>query len=300
MALLLAAAACGRVDFEPVSDGSETQPALHCDWSAGVPTHGASLHRTELSNGPNGEYEDDPILARDDPHRIYFGRFVASGEESQWTAYRTTLEGPFDEPERVTGFVKDGFGGEALFVAGDGITSFATLSEVALPTSDYDLYELLRESATSFARSRRLDELDTAEPEYDPWLTRNGTEIWFTRSVGGVGQVWRARRSSIPGSPWLSPAPVPGFPDQSSSATLTDDGLTVFITVQPGVGDIYYATRASELDEFGSLSRLLLSTDGAVPQYEPIIRGDGCELFYIVATGMTGTEWEPYSVSFTP
>lgn len=61
--------------------------------------------------------------------------------------------------------------------------------------NDYDLWEAHRTSVMMpFGMPRRITELATTGYEGDPWVSRDGRHMFFTRLAGGLKTIWEASR----------------------------------------------------------------------------------------------------------
>jgi Tol biopolymer transport system component len=128
----------------------------------------------------------------------------------------------------------------------------------------------------------------TLEEAVDFYEDEDGREVMiFTRRQGAVGKIYQ----SVDGG---TPSLVQGGPHSSASdarASVTNDGLTIFWdstrTGTLGGPDIYYATRSSTSDPFGTAIHL---PNLSSPAFEarPYISKDGT--FLTFSSGRTGSE----------
>lgn len=168
---------------------------------------------------------------------------------------------------------------------------------------------------------------DRADSAYDLYVTRRGPKGWsapvnlgpninvqgmldeaadiYEDEDGNEVMVFSRRPPSGPGGRIYQsvnggPAsPVQGGPYSTTSGvgdnrpSVTHDGLTIFwdSTRSGGLGgpDLYYATRASTSDPFGSAQHLAQLSSNA-PDLRPYISWDGTFLTFASAR-MPGTEW---------
>ncbi len=155
----------------------------------------------------------------------------------------------------------------------------------------YDLY-VSRFGAEGWSDPERLgggvNANGTLEEAVDFYDDEDGREVMiFTRRQGAAGKIYQ----TVDGG---TPSLVQGGPHSSASdlrASVTKDGLTIFwdSTRSGGLGgpDIYYATRSSTSDPFGSAVHLPQLSSPAF-EARPYISKDGT--FLTFSSGRTGSE----------
>jgi hypothetical protein len=149
-----------------------------------------------------------------------------------------------------------------------------------------------RKNATGFAAPEPITALnDNTLPEYQPFLTFDGSELWFTRELSGIPRIMRApvvgggfgdasivRELTSGGREWLP--------------TLSADGLTIYFasTRAGGLGDydIWVATRGSKTGTFGE-PRPVTELNGPFRDAPGYLSTDGCRLYFDARRVETGT-----------
>ena len=79
-------------------------------------------------------------------------------------------------------------------ITGDGLT--IVFASNRLNTNDFDIYYSHRTDPTSvFPLPTRIPELVTSAVETDPWISNDGTVIYFVRGVGAGRKIFRSQRN---------------------------------------------------------------------------------------------------------
>lgn len=277
---LVVLCACGRIDFDARTDAKDGTSA-RCDWTAG-PTFGPITRHSTLDSL---EYEYDPILVRGDPLTIYLG---AGDPQDIYTATRPSVDAPFGARTPVAELNTPATD-TALAVDTSGVGYM-----IRGTTPGINLVEVQRVNGT-FSVVRELTELDGGTNEYDPWVSPDGLELWFTEDTGdqNIFVATRATTSDL----WGNPLPfVHNTATIEGNATLTADRLVVVWTlVEPGSIHMRYATRASINDPWGAPQTFPFA---ATQETEPSLRDDGCELFFCTAPA-SNAQWDTASVTIT-
>lgn len=134
-----------------------------------------------------------------------------------------------------------------------------------------------------------LDELAIGVPEFAPWLSGDGREIYWTTQAG-PGQemwVWSARRKG-PGSPFEGVRRL----FSGGSPTLTGDGLTMICIDR--ANQLHVASRASADAQFGEPAPIGSLRREGVRCRMPCLTGDGLTL-YFERSEAPGKPWEFWS-----
>jgi hypothetical protein len=285
---LALAAACGRIDFDPLADGSAGDSApRRCNWVGGPNLHDERW-RDDLSTP---DQDSDPFLVRGDPLAITLTRVEVGRGYDLFIASRPTLAAPFDPPTLVAELSTTG-NELALQLDAAGHGYFIKQSG-----ADTDLFEVQRVDGT-LQIVRPLDEINDLMRQYDPHGTADGLAFWFATQTATADQDILIAHRSDQFSMWGG---VESFaynsPNGDAGATLTDDQLVVVWTSREATGtnnDIYYSTRPSLEDPFSAPQKLSLVPD--LHEIEPSIRGDGCELLFSRASALGDQNWDIYSV----
>jgi len=287
-------AGCGRVGFTPLDDAlvdgmsALDAPAVRCDWSGGPQFIGSPIRRDELSSVAS---DLDPFLDPDDPLTIYLSSDRASaGNDDVYVARRPSLGAAFDPPVAVPGL------DTAVSESGLSISSGGMRGYVSRAT---DLFEVRRPSPTApFEIVRALDEINAGDLQFDPVESPDRRSLTYTSGPTGELDIYTATRTADT-EPFGSPVSfVHNGPSNDSGATFTADRLIMAWAAPVGNDyDLFYATRARIEDPFGP-AQLLLSTVNT--DFEPHLRGDGCELFFVQLPDAGSTQSDIYSIGIAP
>jgi Tol biopolymer transport system component len=139
-------------------------------------------------------------------------------------------------------------------------------------------------------KAEPLTELNTNDWEFLPYITRDGSELYFSRraqsTADGSPQPVDLYYASLKGDKFIDPKAVAAVNTPASSErapVLSSDGLHLyFASDRPGGNgllDIYVAHRARRDDSFGPTEAVaeLNSTDAESPGW---ISPDNCELYF--------------------
>jgi hypothetical protein len=153
----------------------------------------------------------------------------------------------------------------------------------------YQLWESTRsDPGSDFGSAAQTNELnlDVAGNQYDPWLGSDGNTIFFAPSPQpGVQQIASASRphGGVFGSASVVAALEDAAVDSDCDPTLTLDKLVILFSSSraSGVGqsDLYYATRATGSDAFGS-AELVPDVNTITSEADAHLTADGCRLYF--------------------
>jgi hypothetical protein len=168
-------------------------------------------------------------------------------------------------------------------ISPDGLTLFFA-SYRAVGLGDNDIYQATRTSPTgSFGDTRLALNVNSSASEVQPYVTRDGTTLYFVRTGMGSGDtVFRAVGSVTRG--FTNPAAVAELhgPTNDSDPVVSADGLTVFWATDrpPGLGDldIWQAHRASLAEAFTGLAPVT-SVNSPAFDSPSDVSVDGCRLY---------------------
>jgi Tol biopolymer transport system component len=105
-------------------------------------------------------------------------------------AARIDAEGPFEGPRPLPELVFPEESTVDAFLTDDGLTLFYVSGPAFGPA---DLYVAARRStADPFEHHVALDELNSASDERDPWLSPDGTELYFASDRSGHYDIYVA------------------------------------------------------------------------------------------------------------
>jgi Tol biopolymer transport system component len=155
-----------------------------------------------------------------------------------------------------------------------------------------DLFVSRRTGNTTFGPPFPIGELniDTVA-EYQPFLTFDGTELWFSREEAGFARIMR---SAAGDGGYGKPAIVPELASsgQDWEPTLSADGLTIyFSSTRPGGRgdfDIWVAKRTTRTGTFGD-PKPVVELNGPNRDVPGFLSTDGCRLYFDARRGDAGT-----------
>jgi hypothetical protein len=147
-----------------------------------------------------------------------------------------------------------------------------------------DLYHTTR-TATSqpFGAAVALSDLNTSVADAYPFISPDGTTLYFTSSrglTGDIGDIWRAVRPDR-STPFAAPQKLAGVNSSQGdfAFSIRADGLAGYLcSYRPG-GTIYETTRASTAVDFGMPAPIpeVVSSDFDTG---PSVTADGSELYF--------------------
>jgi hypothetical protein len=190
---------------------------------------------------------------------------------------------------------------DGAFGAASASTLFTDLEPVAsyfLRDDDLERFVARGEPADLFVQRRArvsdpwspLAPLDAAEPintaanEWDPFLSLDGLTLWLQRESMVEIRLFRTRRASL-GSPFgsLEAIDVSAAGANPGSPSLPADGRAV---VFANADEIWFAP----IDASGGVGppSVLVPDPDRVFEFEPLVRPDGCELFWVREDAVSG------------
>jgi Tol biopolymer transport system component len=233
-----------------------------------------------LVEGVASSAEDASMRLSPDEKTAYF--FSArSGTKLLYTANRASATAAFGNVAILANVNTDNQYNPAI--TADGLTLFFA-SYRAGGVGDNDIYQATRSSLTGdFSQTRLAPNVNTSASEVQPYVTRDGTTMYFVRTIPGAGDtVFSAVGSATRG--FTNPAAVPELdgPTNDSDPVLSADGLTVFwSTDRPGGQgdlDVWDAHRTSLTEPFSDLAPVS-SVNSTAFDSPSDISSDGCRLY---------------------
>jgi hypothetical protein len=232
-----------------------------------------------LVEGVASAAEDASMRLSPDELSAYF--FSArSGNLLLYTASRVSVISRF---ENVTVLANVNAGNQYNpTIAADGLTLFFA-SFRAGGAGDNDIFQATRGSTTAdFTNPRLAANVNTAASEVQPYVTHDGTTMYFTRRVAFRSTVFRAIGSVSGG--FTSPSAVTEIagPTNDVDPVQSADGLTLFWgSDRPGGQgdlDVWQAQRTSVAMPFGALAPVA-SVNTAGLDAPSDVSEDGCRLY---------------------
>lgn len=268
-------------DLAGVCVGAEPDAPPPCD-----PTKpfGAAV----LVEGLASSVEDASLRMSPDEKTAYF--FSArSGAKLLFTATRPRVTAAFSN---VSVLANVNMGDQYNpTISADGLTLFFA-SYRSNGIGDNDIYQATRANiANDFNNIRVTPNVNTAASEVQPYLTRDGTTLYFVRATAAAQAVFRAMGSATVG--FANPSIVSELhgPTNDTDPVLSADGLTMFWgSDRPGgMGDVdvWQAQRTTPSGVFGQFVPIT-SVNTAGFDSPSDISADGCRLYITSTRGRTG------------
>jgi hypothetical protein len=285
--IIVIAAGCGRVGFDPIDGARAIDACSFGPFSAPVRLD-ASLQSVA------DDWFPTPVL---DGRQLYFYSYrPPSAGADLWVVPLATPTLPASAPRIVAELAtsEDERGPTLTRDALDIVYGSHAVASGQLP----DLMSARwNAAATSWDPPSPISELNTIESEDTPWLSEDGLRLFFASSRPGVFgflDLYEATRSDRT-SPWEAPRHVQELSTtlNDSTPTTSSDGLVIFFGSSrvggPGGMDVYTAKRpaldqpfgaaevvtelSSTRDEYG----LRLSSDGRTMylNYDTLTNGGG-------------------------
>jgi len=168
-------------------------------------------------------------------------------------------------------------------VTSDGLTLFFA-SYRTTGVGDNDIYQATRTALTAdFTDTRLTPNVNSSASEVQPYVTRDGTTMYFVRTAPATGDtVFRALGSVTRG--FTNPIPVAELdgPTNDADPVLSSDGLTLFWATDRlgGMGDldIWQASRPDTASAFGDLVPVS-SVNSPAFDSPSDVSVDGCRLY---------------------
>ncbi len=142
------------------------------------------------ASGINSSLNDrSPFLSRD--ALTFLFATDRNGDFDIFLANRTSTTSTFSNPMPMTAINMAGAADENPFLSNDKLTLYFNSSR----SGNHDLYQATRSDVTQpFGAPVPISDLNTSGDESDPWVSRDGTHIYFTRIVGGQPILMEATR----------------------------------------------------------------------------------------------------------
>ena len=192
-----------------------------------------------------------------------------------FVASRPRLDAPFG-PATPDMSLLAGLGPvESYYVRDDDLERFIARDVAGMAS---DLFVQRRSSVRDpWSPLEPLASINTAASEWDPFLSPDRLTLWLQRQSASEITVFRMRRPRD-GAAFgaLEPIDLSSAGDDPGTPTLVADGSAVVFSADDR---IWYAP-VNGADTVGSPLELIGAEPG-VNQFEPFIRPDGCEVFWV-------------------
>jgi len=244
MLLPVLAAACGRgreILGTTLDDGGAVPPAT-------APRFTTPALVTALSD-PDA-IDEDPTFTGD-MLELYF-MSTRAGTKDLWTSQRTGADQPWGTPSRVPELSSSNdewcpaisLDGLRLWFASDRSTPGRA-----------QLWQATRTARTAtWGMPAPIAELGSPSADFAPALDATETLLAFSSNRGGDYDLYQSARSAAE-APWGAPQPIEGIasPSDEYDPFVALGGLILFFTsMRSGGGDIYWASRQSVAEPFGT------------------------------------------------
>jgi len=237
-----------------------------------------------LVGGLAASTEDASLRLSPDENTAYF--FSArSGKKLLYTAHRSSANAAFTNVEVLANVnTSDQYNPT---ITADGLTLFFAAYRDA--TNNNDIFQASRsESTGDFTNPHVAPNVNTTASEVQPYITRDGTTMYFVRTVAAAQTVLRAVGSVTAG--FANPGVVAELdgPTNDSDPVLSADGLTLYWgSDRPGgLGDVdvWQIQRPSTTEPFGAPAPIE-SVNTAGFDAPSDVSADGCRLYLTSTRG---------------
>lgn len=200
-------------------------PASHGDDKDG------RLKPTNLEKLNTDKDEDDPHLATDG--RTLYYAVGTKGNYEVYVASKRVAKGGTWPAGKVVPDLKGKADYRSVFMTPEGkypqYLFFATNADPLKQSrgDNYDLYFLIKQFADADFTTKTALRICTARDEMHPWLTRDGSALYFSRKDKDGWRLYVTRRPG--GAGQFNDDEKVGFPAGFHHATLTPDGKTMYL-----------------------------------------------------------------------
>jgi len=270
----IAAAACGRIDFDLTSDTTDCWPS----WRSHA-IRFATPH--EISELGFDQDQTNPTLSAD-ALTMYFDRAGATNVDV-YVTHRDARDLPWSSPAIVASVSSSRNQGQ-LAVSQDG--TFAVFaSDRSSATQLY--YALGPDANGAFAPATQTQVApdNVFATSFDPVLVAGGRHLYYGNVLADTSEHVELATRATTSDPFGPPVALDELKlsSEEGDPTLSPDELVIVYTDGNTVmaNDLYYATRTSTADPFGT-PQLLPDVDlPGVDDRDGWLAYDGCELFFV-------------------
>lgn len=252
----------GTSGFDDDLDGTIDEG---CEWFFGAPSALTTMHTTSSPL-------TSPTLTGD-KRRLYT---VDLAQSALVVASRPSRDLPFGAPTLAARW--EGSPITAATIAGDEL-------EVVVEVPMASLAHATRASTDAPFGALETITLNVPPPHYHPHLSRDGTELFFVAQVDSIFRVFRATRPAR-GEPFAPAVPaLDGTLGNELTPALSEDGRTLFASINGDLWRFERASRDAALEIRGSVGLVPAGSSGVYPFASMTTR----ELFFVGAT----RPWSP-------
>lgn len=263
----------------------------------GLPLDGWAIGDVELLSELNSDFaEANPVLTEDEL-TILFTSTRETEQPDLYRASRPAVGQPFDPPVKLDSLGLNSALRESRAILLDGGLTVYYGSERAGGLGNIDHWVATRPSLdVPFADFINLTEINTADGEYDAFLSDDRLRLYYNLSVGSQSTIRVAERPSE-GEAFAQPELVGGLASENtfdlSPWLVADERLLFFASRRTTNIDIYMARRdAIGLPFDTPVPVAALNSDAN--DSEVSLSPSGCEVFFNSERSTTPGKWNLY------
>lgn len=194
-----------------------------------------------------------------------------------WHATRDDVDAAFGDAQVVSS-VSSASNDERVTLTDDALTMLFASNRPG-GSGSFDIMVATRESMlVDFGPALPLANVSSNVSDSAPWISGDGTELYFSTDRTGVQDIYRATIGV--GGGFDAPVPVAGINDPDAadgSAVPTADGLAIYFASDRNDGGIHVATRSTRDDGFGE-PQIVEGLGSDASEWPVWSSADGCRL----------------------
>lgn len=162
-------------------------------WRLNRPARGDAWQAPELVPELSSALDDIPRPTGNHGLTMPLGSRRAGGMYLSYLATRPSVTSAFGEPVLISELVTDGSNTADAFLTADGLTLFFAQAI----SGSGDLYVAQRaDTSSGFESQLALSTINTSADDRDPWLSPDGTRLYFSSDRDGTLNIYEARRQT--------------------------------------------------------------------------------------------------------
>ncbi len=293
----------GVVVDAPANDAPADAAPATCwaRWLAGNPVLSAAAAVPGINSS---SYDRDPAVSADDLTIVFSSaRSGTSGGGDFWTATRATRAGTFAAATQRADLNSSASETRAS-ISGDGLLAAIGTSRSG-GEGGIDIWlgsrVLLTDGFTGFSQTL-LGAVNDGDAQHDPFLSADGLRLYLAPTTGGQ-HIEVATRATL-ASTFASPDSLIDSASSDADPWVSpDERVIVFSSDRAGTigsADVWFATRATVGDAFGTAIQLSTAVNTTASDGDPALSADGCQLYFSSnRAGGTG-DFDLYVATVTP
>jgi hypothetical protein len=237
--------------------------------------------------------ETSPTLTANELSIIFQRLTGVNGDISDLLiASRASRNEPFGAPRLLDELNRNGADYSPTMTP-DGLLLFYVELTQTTPQS-MELYIATRPTPSArFGNRRAFTEANTTDDEFNPFISANGNELWFTRDGASLGSTRLERAVRDPDTNVFKASTTMTDPQgMTGRFSFSKDMLTVYTNVlaQPGTEnyDLSSAHRETLTSKFGPFEALPGAVNSGTGEGAPWISEDECRIYF--ASGRNGNQ----------